>query len=146
VTFPLPAWQATAGVPASPAGAAGRGVPDIAGNADPSTGYEAFVDGQQEIIGGTSAVAPLSAALIARLAQALGKPLGLVQQSLYAGVEPAEPVADVRDITVGNNGAYSAGPGWDACSGLGVPIGSSLLAALSKAPQTETGPSAAVSS
>jgi kumamolisin len=144
VTFPLPAWQATAGVPTSPAGAAGRGVPDIAGNADPSTGYEAFVDGQQEIIGGTSAVAPLSAALVARLAQALSKPLGLLQQSLYAGVEPGSPVADVRDITVGTNGAYTAGPGWDACSGLGVPIGSALLAALSATPQPEPGTATAV--
>jgi kumamolisin len=133
VTFPLPAWQATAGVPVSPAGTAGRGVPDVAGNADPSTGYQVLVDGQQMVIGGTSCVAPLSAALAARLAQALGEPLGLLQQSLYAGVEPGEPVADVRDITVGSNGAYSAGPGWDACSGLGVPIGSAVLAALSAA-------------
>jgi kumamolisin len=130
VTFPLPGWQATAGVPASPDGTAGRGVPDVAGNADPATGYQVLVDGQQTIIGGTSAVAPLSAALAARLAQALGTHLGLLQQSLYAGVEPGQPVADVRDITVGSNGAYSAGPGWDACSGLGVPIGSAVLAAL----------------
>ncbi len=131
VTFPLPAWQATAGVPASPSGTAGRGVPDVAGNADPSTGYRVLVDGQQTIIGGTSAVAPLSAALTARLAQALAKPLGLLQQSLYAGIQPGRPVSDVRDITVGSNGAYSAGPGWDACSGLGVPIGSAVLEALS---------------
>jgi kumamolisin len=133
VTFGLPAWQATAGVPASPNGSAGRGVPDIAGNADPATGYQLFVDGQQTVIGGTSAVAPLSAALAARLAQALGMHLGLLQQSLYAGVEPGKPVADVRDITVGSNGAYSAGPGWDACSGLGVPVGSAVLEALSAA-------------
>ncbi len=138
VAFPLPAWQATAGVPASPSGTAGRGVPDIAGNADPATGYQVRVDGQQMVIGGTSAVAPLAAALVARLAQALGKPLGLLQQSLYAGVQPGRPVAGVRDITVGSNGAYSAGPGWDACSGLGVPIGSALLAALSGVPQAGT--------
>ncbi len=131
VTFPLPGWQATAGVPVSPDGTAGRGVPDIAGNADPSTGYQVLVDGQQAIIGGTSAVAPLSAALAARLAQALGAHLGLLQQSLYAGAKPGQPVADVRDITTGSNGAYSAGPGWDACSGLGVPVGSAVLAALS---------------
>ncbi len=131
VTFPLPAWQATAGVPASPAGSTGRGVPDIAGNADPATGYQVLVDGQRTVIGGTSAVAPLSAALTARLAQAVGERLGLIQQSLYVGVQPGQPVADVRDITVGTNGAYSAEPGWDACTGLGVPIGSALLAALS---------------
>ncbi|HEY7323905.1 MAG TPA: S53 family peptidase [Streptosporangiaceae bacterium] len=129
-TFPLPAWQATAGVPASPAGTAGRGVPDVAGNADPVTGYRVLVDGQQMVIGGTSAVAPLMAALTARLAQAVGAHLGLLQTSLYSGVRPGEPVADMRDITTGSNGAYSAGPGWDACTGLGVPIGSALLSAL----------------
>jgi kumamolisin len=132
-TFPLPAWQATAGVPAAPAGGTGRGVPDVAGNADPSTGYEVLVDGQQTVIGGTSAVAPLWAALAARLTQSLGSRLGLMQTALYAGIEPATPVAGLRDITVGNNGAYSAGPGWDACSGLGVPIGSALPARLSAA-------------
>ena len=102
-------------------------MPDVAGNADPNTGYQVLVDGQQEVVGGTSAVAPLWAALTARLAQALGHSLGLVQQQLYAGIEPGQPVAGLRDITVGNNGAYSAGPGWDACSGLGVPEGSALL-------------------
>lgn len=127
VTFPLPSWQANAGVPAGPDGAPGRGVPDVAGNADPNTGYRALVDGVQEVIGGTSAVAPLWAGLIARLAQALGHSLGLVQQDLYAGVEPGQPVAGLRDITTGNNGAYQAGPGWDACSGLGVPQGTALL-------------------
>jgi kumamolisin len=133
VIFQLPAWQATAGVPASPSGTAGRGVPDIAGNADPATGYQVLVDGQRTVIGGTSAVAPLAAALTARLAQALARPLGLLQTSLYAGIQPGRPVADLRDITVGSNGAYRAGPGWDACSGLGVPIGSALLSTLSAA-------------
>jgi kumamolisin len=130
-TFGLPAWQATAGVPPNPAAKPGRGVPDVAGNADPATGYEVLVDGQQTVIGGTSAVAPLWAALTARLAQALGKPPGQMQPTLYAGVEPGQPVAGLRDITTGNNGAYKAGPGWDACSGLGVPVGSELLTRLS---------------
>jgi kumamolisin len=131
--FPLPAWQATAGVPAAPNGGSGRGVPDVAGNADPATGYQVLVDGQQTVIGGTSAVAPLWAALICRLSQALGSKLGLLQQALYAGIAPGQPVAGLRDITVGSNGAYSAGPGWDACSGLGVPEGSALLTRLSAA-------------
>jgi kumamolisin len=130
-TFGPPAWQATAGVPANPAGKPGRGVPDVAGNADPATGYQVLVDGQQTVIGGTSAVAPLWAALTARLVQSLGKPQGLLQQALYAGAEPGHPVAGLRDITSGSNGAYRAGPGWDACSGLGVPVGAALLARLS---------------
>src|SRR6516162_9386317 len=116
--FGLPAWQAAAGVPANPADNSGRGVPDVAGNADPATGYQVLVDGQQSVIGGTSAVAPLWAALTARLVQSLGKPLGLLQPDLYAGVEPGQPVAGLRAITSGNNGAYAAGPGWDACTGL----------------------------
>jgi kumamolisin len=129
--FGLPAWQGTAGVPPSPAAHPGRGVPDVAGNADPATGYQVLVDGQQTVIGGTSAVAPLWAALTARLAQSLGKALGQLQPALYASVEPGAPVAGLRDIVAGNNGAYKAGPGWDACSGLGVPVGSALLTRLS---------------
>jgi kumamolisin len=130
-TFPLPAWQATAGVPASPAGTSGRGVPDVAGNADPATGYQVLIDGQQAVIGGTSAVAPLWAALTARLVQALGHSLGLVQQQLYAGVTAGMAAPGMRDIISGNNGAYHAGSGWDACSGLGVPEGGALLQRLS---------------
>ncbi len=130
-TFALPAWQANAGVPANPAGAPGRGVPDVAGNADPATGYQVLIDGQQSVIGGTSAVAPLWAALIARFAQALGKSFGLIQVSLYAGVQAGHAMPGLRDITSGNNGAYAAGPGWDACTGLGVPEGAALLSILS---------------
>jgi kumamolisin len=131
VTFGLPTWQDTAGVPDNPDGNPGRGVPDVAGNADPATGYQVLIDGQQEVIGGTSAVAPLWAGLTALMVESIGKPLGLVQTALYAGVEPGQPVAGMRDITDGNNGAYSAGPGWDACSGLGVPVGMTLLTRLS---------------
>ena len=84
--FPLPSYQANAGVPTSAAGGGtGRGVPDVAGNADPVTGYLVVVDGQRQPIGGTSAVAPLWAGLIARLAQATGKRFGLLQPMLYAG-------------------------------------------------------------
>jgi len=127
--FPLPSWQANAGVPA-PGGTARRGIPDVAGNADPQTGYQVLVDGQREVVGGTSAVAPLWAALVCRLAQARGVKFGLIQPSLYAGVRPGSDVPGFRDITVGNNGAYAAGPGWDPCSGLGTPEGSALLARL----------------
>jgi kumamolisin len=125
--FALPTWQATAGVPALASGGTGRGVPDVAGNADPDTGYQVLIDGQSTVIGGTSAVAPLWAALICRLAQAAGHSFGLIQETLYAGITPGQPVAGLRDITTGNNGAYSAGPGWDACTGLGVPDGPALL-------------------
>jgi kumamolisin len=133
-TFGLPTWQATAGVPAqagaAPGTAPGRGVPDVAGCADPATGYQVQVDGQSTVIGGTSAVAPLWAGLISRLAQSTGKPFGLIQPLLYAGATRGTAAPGFRDITSGSNGAYAAGPGWDACTGLGSPEGSSLLTTL----------------
>jgi len=130
--FPLPSYQANAGVPKSAVGGGtGRGVPDVAGNADPVTGYLVVVDGQREPIGGTSAVAPLWAGLIARLAQATGKRFGLLQPMLYAGAAPGAAAPGFNDILQGNNGAYKAGPGWDACTGLGSPNGAALLDLLS---------------
>jgi len=130
-TFGQPAWQAEAGVPTNASGGTGRGVPDVAGNADPATGYQVLVDGQRAVIGGTSAVAPLWAALICRLAQATNSKFGLVQEALYAGIQPGQDVPGFQDITTGNNGAYSAGPGWDACTGLGSPNGTALLTLVS---------------
>jgi kumamolisin len=108
----------------------GRGVPDVAGNADPTTGYQIYADGQAQVVGGTSAVAPLWSALVSRLAQSTGRRFGLLQPDLYAGVSPGVDAAGFHDITSGNNGAYSAGPGWDACTGLGSPNGTALLARL----------------
>jgi len=104
----------------------GRGVPDVAGDADPETGYQVRVDGSDGVIGGTSAVAPLWAALIARINQALGTPVGYLQPKLY----PLAGTDAFNDITVGDNGSYQADPGWDACTGLGSPKGDTLLAAL----------------
>lgn len=124
--FALPSFQQSANVPKAPNGFVGRGVPDVAGDADPTTGYSVLVDGQQTVIGGTSAVAPLWAGLIARLNQSLKKNLGYLNPLIYtSNVEPA-----FHDITKGNNGDYSAGPGWDPCTGLGTPNGTALLSAL----------------
>jgi kumamolisin len=137
--FPLPSWQANVGVPPiAGSTTTGRGVPDVAGNADPVTGYLVVVDGQQQPIGGTSAVAPLWAGLIARLAQATGKKFGLLQPLIYGGVTAGAAAQGFNDITEGNNGAYSAGPGWDACTGLGSPNGQALLTHLSDPPPTAT--------
>jgi kumamolisin len=97
-----------------------RGVPDVAGDADPETGYDVRIDGTNTVIGGTSAVAPLWAALIARINQASGKPAGYVNSELYQN-----PSA-LRDITQGNNGDFEATQGWDACTGLGSPNGAAL--------------------
>ena len=127
--FALPTWQQHVGVPAA-TGAGGRGVPDVSAVADPQTGYQVRVDGKDLVIGGTSAVAPLWAALIARLAQSTGRSFGLVQPALYGTVAAGAVAPGFRDITSGSNGAYRARPGWDACTGLGVPDGTALLAAL----------------
>ena len=106
---------------------AGRGVPDVAGNADPTTGYVTLVDGQSGVIGGTSAVAPLWAGLIALINESLGKPVGFINPLLY---QQASEASDFHDIISGNNGAYSAGPGWDACTGLGSPIATQIAVML----------------
>lgn len=124
--FPRPSYQANIKAPA----AAGRGVPDVSGNADPQTGYQVLVDGKSFVIGGTSAVAPLWSGLIALLNQKLGKPAGLLQPSLYS---LAASSGAFHDITSGSNGAFTATPGWDAATGLGSPSGTNLLKAISPA-------------
>ena len=124
--FPLPSYQTKAGVPVSvnPTHFKGRGVPDVAGDADPATGYQIRVDGKDAVFGGTSAVAPLWAALIAIINGGQKKTLGFVNPALYKlGGTKA-----FNDIVQGNNGAYSAKPGWDACTGLGTPNGTQLVA------------------
>ena len=98
----------------NPAGPASRGVPDVAGNADPATGYKIMVDGQSVTVGGTSAVAPLWAGLIARINQTLGHNAGFINPILYQNQQA------FNDITSGSNGDYQAGPGWDPCTGPGL--------------------------
>lgn len=124
--FALPSYQQTAKVPKAPNGFVGRGVPDVAGDADPATGYNVVVDGEQSVIGGTSAVAPLWAGLLALINQSLGANVGYVNPLLYS----AKVELTFHDVTAGTNGNYSAGPGWDACTGLGSPNGAALLTAL----------------
>lgn len=128
-SFPLPSWQNAANVPPStnPGKHMGRGVPDVSGDADPITGYLIRVDGKQAAIGGTSAVAPLWSGLMALINQRLGKSAGFLNLLLYSKLAAA---GGTRDITVGNNGAYKAEKGWDACTGFGSPDGLRLLTAL----------------
>jgi len=97
-----------------------RGVPDVSGDADPETGYEVRVDGSDSVFGGTSAVAPLWAALLALINASTGKAAGFVNPQLYG-----DPGA-CRDVTQGNNGDFAAKTGWDACTGLGSPNGGTL--------------------
>ena len=125
--YPVPTYQAGVALPTPAPGAkVGRGVPDVVGDADPNTGYRVVVDGQSQVIGGTSAVAPLWAALFALINAATGEPSGQPHATLYA-----HPQA-LHDVVTGNNEAdgvgYSAGPGWDACTGLGTPDGAAVAA------------------
>lgn len=128
--FARPAWQASA------VSNAQRGVPDVSGDASPASGYQVRVDGQDMVIGGTSAVAPLWAGLTALLNQKRGKPLGFVNPALYA-LAPASGA--LVDITSGNNNGFNAAPGWDPCTGLGRPDGARLLASLSGTTAVATG-------
>ena len=134
--FPLPTWQHGFEVPAPTVQGGGRGVPDVSGDADPATGYNILVDGENAVFGGTSAVAPLWAALVARINQQMGKPVGFLNPLIYA---QAVEASGFHDITQGNNGSFKASQGWDPCTGLGSPDGARLLAVLTGKPAAQAG-------
>jgi len=122
VLFPMQTFQL--GAPPAPpnaGGGKGRMVPDVAGNADPNSGYTTFVHGAEHVVGGTSAVAPLYAGLFA----AMGKKLGFITPKLWQNQHA------FRNITTGNNGVYHAGPGPNPCSGIGTPNGAAVAAIFS---------------
>jgi hypothetical protein len=140
-TFPLPTWQAGANVPPSvnPGHFVGRGLPDLAGDVDPGTGYQVDLDGSKIVVGGTSAVAPLWAGLIACFSSGLKTSVGYPNPTLYQRVTSV--AGTFRDITSGNNGGYQAGPGWDACTGWGSPNGAAILQSLTAiSPSTTPAP------
>jgi len=111
----------------------GRGIPDIAGNASENSGYPQVIQGQSEPVGGTSAVAPLYAGLIAVINANVGQSVGFLNPTLYSPQAKANKV--FRDIlgapgpadnTLDGVTGYPAGPGWDACTGLGSLDGTAL--------------------
>lgn len=129
--FPLPDWQLFAGVPGSiNDGHSGRGIPDIAGQAD---GYQIFINGSIDgPVQGTSETAPLYAGMMALINASLRDSVGFLNPILYQIGN-----TDVfRDINDGGSNAesgapgYTAGPGWDACTGWGSVDGSELLNAI----------------
>ncbi|WP_084080432.1 S53 family peptidase [Edaphobacter aggregans] len=130
--FALPTWQSGAGVPKPTNTSGGRGVPDVSGDADPATGYIIRVDGQTMVIGGTSAVAPLYAGLLALANQQNGKSAGFINPVIYN----AKAKTAFRDITQGNNGSFPASSGWDPCTGLGSPIAPKFITAVKPAKST----------
>ncbi|QDV41380.1 Pseudomonalisin precursor [Stieleria neptunia] len=124
--FERPDYQRDLKLPAMPSQHSdfdGRGLPDVAANASLASGYHTLLGGRWDYSGGTSAAAPLWAALIARINQGLGRRVGFIHPILYrlAGTDA------FRDITEGSNGYFKSGIGWDACTGHGVPVGRALF-------------------
>jgi hypothetical protein len=124
---------------ANPGDAPGRGVPDMAANADPATGYSLL----SGTVGGTSGSAPLIGAFWLLAGLSTGKMFGDPKPLLYAAVKN-NPSA-VHDIVSGSNGAYPAGPGWDGSTGLGSPDGVALTMALTTAVPSPAPPAPAPS-
>jgi kumamolisin len=130
--FPVPDFQQATKLPPSVNdGQMRRGVPDVAGDAAPGTGYRIIVGGQSQVVGGTSAVAPLWAGLTALLNEGSGKPAGFLLPFLYANGKLLRQITSGNNIPAGSSTGYEAGAGWNACTGLGVPDGQALLDALS---------------
>lgn len=159
--WPMPSYQSTApaalnviepGISSStPCAATGvdcREVPDVAADADPSTGYIFYYNGSDEAYGspagwqatgGTSAAAPLWAAVFALVdanASCLGRPIGFANPALYrlAGADEDRYFNDVQsgnnDFTLASGSLYTAGVGYDMASGLGSPNATALVGGL----------------
>ncbi|HEY2555098.1 MAG TPA: hypothetical protein VGI15_07595 [Candidatus Cybelea sp.] len=123
----VPPWQAAVAAAAAAYGVSpGRGIPDVAAQVWP--GYPVFFEGTQVAMGGTSASAPMWAALTARLNQRIGKPLGFFAPLLYERAGGAL----FYDVLSGGNDRYRCAPGWNPCTGLGVPNGKAIEAAVSE--------------
>jgi subtilase family serine protease len=130
ILFPRPAYQdAVHGT------AATRGVPDVSADANGHTGMALAISegGGKYLIrdsGGTSAAAPIWAAMIALSDQAAGHPLGFVNPAIYRIAQSPWYHLAFHDITRGNNTVqfppvtitgYHAEPGWDPDTGWGSP-------------------------
>jgi kumamolisin len=128
-----PAWQRGAGVPISQTGYEGRGLPDVAANADPNTGYRVILQGESEIVGGTSAASALWAAVIACINATARIRVGFLNPLLYLRLPASNALRDVvvgSNDTSGSTGQYPARHGWNAATGWGSMDGIGLLEAL----------------
>ena len=137
IFFPRPSYQMTLLASVQDQLSNQRGVPDIAGDADPSTGLAIYSsDGGWTLGGGTSASAPLWAAFMAIANQMAGHPLGFINPTLYKMAASSAYTQDFNDITTGDNSinnsqvqvkGYPAVTGWDPVTGLGTPVLDKLL-------------------
>lgn len=121
-----PPWQTGAAF----ARRRGRGVPDVAANADPASGYRVFVLGRWVVGAGTSAAAPLWAGLVARMNEIHGRPLGLPTPRLYGGASELVRAGALRPIRRSQAGGERSRHAWNEHTGLGVPDGAKLSRAL----------------
>jgi kumamolisin len=145
--FPRPDFQHAITIdPVNPGAMKGRVLPDVAAHAQTdsrTTGYFQVTDGHGFLDGGTSASAPLWAALIGLVNAELQKQkgpnarAGYLTPVLYQAGQNGKPIGSAvcTDITVGDNasaaiGGFHAGPGYDAVTGWGSPIGTALVEAL----------------
>jgi subtilase family serine protease len=132
--YPTPNYQKTLPASAQQELQNRRGVPDVAADADPSTGLAIYEDGQWTMAGGTSAAAPVWAGIMAIVNQRAGHPLGFINPALYKLATGSSYNQDFRDVTVGDNhfaptnvAGYSAAQGWDPTTGLGTPKADKLI-------------------
>ena len=126
--FPVPAFQEGVHLGASVNDSQiRRGVPDVCGDAAPASGFTIVLNGATQTIGGTSAVAPLWAGLTALINQIAPEPIGFFLPTLYQNPQVMRDITQGNNKPTGSNVGYTAGPGWDACTGLGAPIGTALL-------------------
>jgi kumamolisin len=128
--FPVPDYQQKTILPPSfnDGSRRRRGMPDVAAAASPNPGYQIMLHGKPVSMDGTSAATPLWAALVVLANAMRGQPLGLINPYLYANPWVC------RRIVCGNNRidgiGYDASPDWNACTGLGVPVGKDIISAL----------------
>ena len=136
--YKRPTWQTALGITAGTY----RLSPDVAAIGDPQTGAVVYINGVSQTIGGTSLATPVWAAFCALINQARSanklSSLGFLNPRLY----PLANSIAFRDITLGNNGNYYAGTGYDLCTGIGSPNVANLIQATfieaNQAPQITT--------
>ncbi len=120
-----PSWQTGLGITQGTY----RLTPDVAAVGDPQTGATVYINGAAQTMGGTSLSTPIWAAFCAVINQARSanklSPLGYLNPRIY----PLLNSIAFRDVTSGNNGAFTATTGYDQCTGIGVPNVANIIQA-----------------
>lgn len=137
--YTIPIWQHGVNMSANQGSTTMRNIPDVACLADVVIWLIAN-NGDEGVVGGTSAAAPLwagFAALANQQAVARGEPrIGFINPAIYAIGECSAYASAFHDITTGNNtnsaspNRFFGVPGYDLCTGWGTPAGINLINAL----------------